>query len=109
MSDSDGSPQRDNRHHRKSRSRSPVCPGCAGDPEALVPEQLPAGEAGPAAQAAALPTRPRQGPRMRKVLRPPPRAATPRPQAPHQGPPRPQRHAGRAQATASTPSQATTT
>ena len=30
MSDSDGSPQRDDRHQRRSRSRSPVSPGCAG-------------------------------------------------------------------------------
>ena len=29
MSDSDGSAQRDDRHHRWSRSRSPVSPGCA--------------------------------------------------------------------------------
>ena len=31
MSDSDGSPQRDDRHHRQSSSRSPVSPGCAGE------------------------------------------------------------------------------
>ena len=31
MSDSNGSPQRDDRHHRRSRSRSPVSPGCAGE------------------------------------------------------------------------------
>ena len=30
MSDSDGSPQQDDRHHHWSRSRSPVSPGCAG-------------------------------------------------------------------------------
>ena len=31
MSDSDGSPQRDDRHHRRSRSRSPVSPAGAGE------------------------------------------------------------------------------
>ena len=31
MADSDGSPQRDNRHHRRSRSRSPVSPEWAGE------------------------------------------------------------------------------
>ena len=31
MSDSDGSPWRDDHHHRRSRSRSPVSPGCAGE------------------------------------------------------------------------------
>ena len=31
MSDSDGSPQRDNRHHRQSCSRSRVSPGCPGE------------------------------------------------------------------------------
>ena len=31
MSDFDGSPQRDDRHHRRSCSRSPVSPGCAGE------------------------------------------------------------------------------
>ena len=31
MSDSDGSPQRDDRHHRWSRSRSPVSPDWAGE------------------------------------------------------------------------------
>ena len=31
MSDSDGSPQRDDCYHRRSRSRSPVSPGCAGE------------------------------------------------------------------------------
>ena len=84
MSDSNGSPQRDDRHHRRSRPRSPVSPGCAGetpperkerrlveaagpvwppaeqpqappsDPEPPVSEPVPAGEAAPAAQATAL-------------------------------------------------------
>ena len=31
MPDSDGSPQRDDCHHRRFRSRSPVSPGCAGE------------------------------------------------------------------------------
>ena len=31
MADSDGSPQRDNRHHRRSRSRSPVSPEWTGE------------------------------------------------------------------------------
>ena len=83
MSDSDGSPQQDNRHHRRSRSRSPVSPGCAGenlaereeqqlaeaavavgppaeepqaattDPEPPAQEPVPAGVAAPATQAAA--------------------------------------------------------
>ena len=54
MSDSDGSPKRDNRHHRRSRFRSPVSPGCAGktfaEPEkrrlaeAAVPVGPPAGQ-----------------------------------------------------------------
>ena len=83
MSDSGGSPQPDNRHHRRSRPRSPVSPEYAGETfaerekrrlaEAVVPvrpparqhraafedpeppdqEPEPAGEAAPAAQAAA--------------------------------------------------------
>ena len=31
MSDSDGSRARDDRHHRRSPSRSPVSPECAGE------------------------------------------------------------------------------
>ena len=31
MADSDGSPQRDDRHHRRSRSRSPISPGWTGE------------------------------------------------------------------------------
>ena len=83
MSASDGSPQRDDRHHRRSRSRSPVSPGYAGetiaereeprlaeaallvgqpagqpraapaDPELPAEEPVPAEEAAPAAHAAA--------------------------------------------------------
>ena len=54
MSDSDGSPQRDDRHHRRSRSRSPVSPEWAGETpaereerrlaEAAVPVGPPAGQ-----------------------------------------------------------------
>ena len=54
MSKSDGSPQRDDRHHRRSRSRSPVSPGYAGETlaereerrlaEAAVPVGPPAGQ-----------------------------------------------------------------
>ena len=83
LSDSDGSLQQDDRHHRRSRSCSPVSPGCAGKTlaerqerqlaEATVPvrpptgppqagpsyheppapETVPAGEAAPAAKAVA--------------------------------------------------------
>ena len=83
MSDSEGSPQRDDRHHRRSCYRSPVSPGYAGetlaepeerrvaeaavsvrplarqpraaptDPESPAQEPVPAREAAPAAQAAA--------------------------------------------------------
>ena len=54
MSGSDGSPQRDDRHHRRSRSRSPVSPEGAGETpaeregwwlaEAAVPVGPPAGQ-----------------------------------------------------------------
>ena len=54
MSDSDGSCQQDYRHHRRSRSRSPVSPEWAGGTpaereerrlaEAAVPVRLPAGQ-----------------------------------------------------------------
>ena len=54
MSDSDGSPQRDDRHHRRSRSCSPVSPEGAGETpaereerwlaEAAVPVRPPAGQ-----------------------------------------------------------------
>ena len=83
MSDSDGSPQRDDSHHCRSRSRSPVSAGYVGetvaereerrlagaavpvrppvqqpraapaDPEPPAQEPVPAEEAAPAAQAAA--------------------------------------------------------
>ena len=109
MSDSDGPPQRDNRHHRRSRPRFPVSPRCTGetpaereerllaqaavpvglpaeqpkaapyDTEPLAPEPAPAGEAAPAAQAAAPAAPPPGGPRMRKGPQPPPLPAAPRP------------------------------
>ena len=54
MSDSDGSPQREDRHHRRSHSRSPVSPGYAGETllereerrlaEAAMPVGTPAGQ-----------------------------------------------------------------
>ena len=83
MSDSNGSPGQDDRHHRRSRSRTPVSPGYAGetsaereerqlaeaavtvwppaeqpqadrsDPKPQVPDPMPAGKAAPAAQVAA--------------------------------------------------------
>ena len=91
MSDSDGSPKRDERHHRRSRSRSSVSPGWPGeillergvrqlagaaifigqpakqpqaarsDPELPAPEPMPAREAGLAAQAAAPAAPPPRG------------------------------------------------
>ena len=58
MSDSNGSPQRDDRHHRRSRFRSPVSPEGAGETpaereerwlaEAAVPFRPPAGRPGAA-------------------------------------------------------------
>ena len=90
MSDSEGSPQRNHRHHCRFRSRSPFSPGCTGETlaereeqqlaEAAVPvgslarqpqaapadsglpaqEPLPADEAAPAAQAAAPAAPPRK-------------------------------------------------
>ena len=109
MSDSDGSPQRDDRHHRRSRSRSPVSPGCVGvtlaereerplakaavpverqagqpqaapaDPKPPAQDPVPAGEAAPAAQAAAPANPPHQDSRVHGELRPRPRQAAPRP------------------------------
>ena len=111
MSDSEGSCQRDNRHHRRSRSRSPVSPGYTGealaeredrrlvkaavpvgppagqplvapdDPEPPAQEPEPAGEAAPAAQAAAPGPQPRRRPRMHTAMRPGPCPAAPRPPA----------------------------
>ena len=64
MSDSDGYPQRDDRHHCQSRSRSPVSPACAREtPEEREERQLaeaavPVGP--PAVQPQAAPGDPRQ-------------------------------------------------
>ena len=70
MADSDGSPQRDNRHHRRSRSRSPVSPECTGETPAEREERRLAEAAvlvgpPPAAQQQALPPRPGRGPQTR--------------------------------------------
>ena len=52
MPDSDGPPQQDDRHHGRSRSRSPVSPGCAGETEG-APGAQGAATAVPASRAAA--------------------------------------------------------
>ena len=39
MSDSDGSPQQEGCHQRRSRSRSPISPGCAGETPAECEER----------------------------------------------------------------------
>ena len=67
MSDSDGSPQRDDRLHRRSRSRSPVSPDWAGETpaegeerrlaEAAVPVGPPAGQTGAASADTGLSTK----------------------------------------------------
>ena len=109
MSDSDCSPQRDDRHHCRSRSRSPVSPGCAGETlaereerrlaEAAVPVEPPAGqpqtasadtgpstrgpapaeETAPAAQAAIPTAPPPHGASGAQTLRLRPQQAAPRP------------------------------
>ena len=79
MADSDGSPKRDDRHHRRSRSRSPASPEWTGETLAereerrlaeaavLVGPPLPAREpepaemTAPAAQAASPAAPPREG------------------------------------------------
>ena len=91
MSDCDVSPQQEDRHHRRSHSRLPLFPGCAGETtaerqerwlveaavpvrppaeqlqaapsnlEAATPELLPAREGAPAPQAAALAAPPPRG------------------------------------------------
>ena len=121
MSDSDGSPQQDDRHHRRSRSRSLVSPEGAGETpaereerwlaEAAVPVGPPAGQpraasadSGPSTQqpepaevtAPAAPTaspaaRPGRGPQTRGERRPQPQQATPRPRP---RPPPCRRHGG---------------
>ena len=109
MADSDGSPQRDDRHHRRSRSRSPVSPEWTGETPAEGEEQRlaeaavlvgpsagqprvasadtgpstqepePAEVTTPAAQAASPPATPRDGPETRGKRRLQPQRATPRP------------------------------
>ena len=84
MSDSDGTPQRDNRHQRRSRSRSPVSPGCAGETveereerrlaEAAVSFRPPAGQP----RAASADTGPStQGPESAEETAPAAQAASP--------------------------------
>ena len=127
MSDSDGSPQRDDRHHRRSRSRSPISPGCAGETLAqreerwLAEAALPVGPPARPPQAAPadpglpvrsprrprrpppplcprlLPPHPRRGPRIHRELRLRPRQAAPRPQPTTTLPPARHRRGGRAQ------------
>ena len=94
MSDSDGSPQRDDRHHCRSRFRSPVSRGYAGETlaereerqlaEAAVPVGPPAGQPRaayadtglatqrppPPLRLQALPPCRRRGPQAHKGLRP---------------------------------------
>ena len=109
MADSDGSPQRDDRHHRRSRSRSPVSLEWTGEtpaereerrlaeaavlvgplPPAQEPE--PAEVTAPAAQAASPAAPPRRGPQTRGKRRPQPQRATPRPRP---RPPARRRHGG---------------
>ena len=109
MADSNGSPNRDDRHHRRSRSRSPVSPEWTGETptereerrlaEAAVlvglppptQEPEPAEVTAPAAQAASLPPRPGRGPQPRRKRRPQPQRATPRPRP---RPPARRRHGG---------------
>ena len=109
MADSDGSPKRDDRHHRRSRSRSPISPEWAGEApaereerrlaEAAVLVAPPAGQpraasadtgpstqepepaevTAPAAEAASPAAPPRRGPQTRGERRPQPQRATPRP------------------------------
>ena len=71
MSDSDGSPQRDDRHHRRSRSRSPVSPGYAGETLAEREERRLA--------EAALPVRPLAGQPRAAPRRPEPSTQEPAP------------------------------
>ena len=95
MSDSDGSPQRDDRHHRRSRSRSPVSPRCAEETlaereerrlaEAAVPVGPPAGQPRAASADTGPPTR---GPAPAEETAPAAQAASPAAPAPGGGPSR---------------------
>ena len=109
IAESDGSPQRDDRHHCRSRSRSPASPDWEGETLAeceerrlaeaaqLVGPQPPAREPEPAEVTApppkqqALPPRPRRGPQARRKRRPQPQRATPWPRP---RPPARRRHGG---------------
>ena len=89
MSDSDGSPQRDDRHHRRSRSRSPVSPEWAGETPAereerrLAEAAMPVGPPTGQPRAASADTGPStQEPEPAKVTAPATQAASPA------GPPR---------------------
>ena len=72
MADSDGSPQRDDRHHRWSRSRSPVSPEWTGETPAEREERR-------LAEAAVLvgPPPPAQEPEPAEVTAPATEAASP--------------------------------
>ena len=93
MSDSDSSPQRDDRHHRRSRSRSPVAPGCAGETpadregrrlaEAVVPVRLPAGQPWAAFADTGLSTR---GPALAEETAPAAQVASPAALPPEEAP-----------------------
>ena len=84
MADSDGSPQRDDRHHRRSRSRSPVSPEWTGETpaereerrlaEAAVLVGLPAGQPQAASANTGLST---QEPQPAEVTAPAAQAASP--------------------------------
>ena len=118
MADSDGSPQRYDRHQRQSRSRSPVSPKGAGETpaereerwlvEAAVPVGPPAEQpraasadtglstqpaevTAPAAPTASPAAPPREGAPDGGERRPQPKLATPRPRP---GPPARHRHSG---------------
>ena len=123
MSDSDTSPKRDDRHNRRSRSRSPVSSGCAGetlaeqeerrlaeaavqvgpparqpraapaDPDPPAQEPVPAEEATHAAQAGAPAAPPQRRPRVHKEPTPRARQAAPRPR-PATAQPLPRRRRG---------------
>ena len=72
MADSDGSPQRDDRHHRRSRSRSPASPEWTGETPAEREERR-------LAEAAVLvgPPPPAREPEPAEVTAPPAEAASP--------------------------------
>ena len=117
MSDSDGSPQQDDRHQRRSRSRSPVSPDWAGQTPAdrekrrLAEPAVPVGPPAGQPRAACADTGPStQGPGPAEETAPaaeatspaaPPREGAPggggglrpQPQKPRRGPDRGPRHA----------------